>query len=76
MTDAVATDTFHGGVAKPRLDSKPSPVTAIVFFALLAAGVGYGLHGLTDDIKNAHEIIAFGVFALLGLALLPLFRAH
>ena len=69
MTDAVATDTFQG-VAKPRLDHQPKPVTAIIFCTLLALGLGYGLHGLVDDIQNAHEPIAFGVFALLGVALL------
>jgi PiT family inorganic phosphate transporter len=45
-------------------------VTTIVFCCLLAAGIGYGLHGLFDDIQNAHEIINIGVFALLGVALL------
>ena len=70
MTDAVAIDTDHPGGARPTLDHKPSPVTAIVFFALLACGAGYGLHGLLDDIANAHEALALGVFALLGLALL------
>ena len=69
MTDAVADHTgFQGG--KPSLDSKPKPIAAIVFLAFLAAGIGYGLHGLIDDIANVHEVIAFGVFALLGLALL------
>jgi PiT family inorganic phosphate transporter len=67
--DAVATETFHGP-AKPTLDQKPKPITAIVFFALLALGLGYGLHGLTDDIQSAHQPIAIAVFALLGLALL------
>jgi PiT family inorganic phosphate transporter len=70
MTDAVSTEAFHAGPARPRLDQKQGPMAGIVFLALLAAGVGYGLHGLLDDIQNAHEIIAFGVFALLGVALL------
>ena len=68
MTDATV-ETFEGA-AKPKLDSKPKPLTAIVFFVLLAGGLGYGLHGLIDDIKNVHEPVAFGVFALLGVALL------
>src|ERR1700749_4112347 len=42
----------------------------IVFFALLAAGIGYGVHGLVDDIQSVHETLAVGVFAFLGLALL------
>jgi PiT family inorganic phosphate transporter len=69
MTDVAAGHGFEGA-AKPKLDSTPKPVTAIVFCVLLALGLGYGLHGLVDDIQNAHEAVAFGVFALLGLALL------
>ncbi|HEY2071566.1 MAG TPA: anion permease [Rhizomicrobium sp.] len=56
--------------AKPKFDHKTGPVTVIVFFALLAAGVGYGVHGLLDDIQSVHEPLALGVFALLGVALL------
>jgi PiT family inorganic phosphate transporter len=66
---ATTVEPFEGN-AKPNLDKKPSPITAIVFVALLALGLGYGLHGLVGDIQNAHEPVAFGVFALLGLALL------
>jgi PiT family inorganic phosphate transporter len=58
------------GPARPRLDSKHGPVGAIAFAVVLAAGIGYGLHGLLDDIRSVNEPIAFGVFALLGLALL------
>jgi PiT family inorganic phosphate transporter len=65
----VQTEAYHGRGA-PKLDHKTSPVTAIVFFCLLAAGIGYGVHGLLDDIANVHEPLEFGVFALLGLALL------
>ncbi|HEY2836079.1 MAG TPA: anion permease, partial [Rhizomicrobium sp.] len=66
---AVQTEAYHGRGA-PRLDHKPSPIGAIVFFCVLAAGIGYGIHGLLDDIENVHEPLALGVFALLGLALL------
>src|ERR1700743_1801849 len=45
-------------------------MTAVVFFALLAAGIGYGVHGLVDDMQSVHETIAVAVFALLGVALL------
>jgi PiT family inorganic phosphate transporter len=69
MTDAVVTEGF-GGPAKPKLEQKPKPITAIVFFALLALGLGYGLHGLLDDIQSVHEPLALSVFALLALALL------
>jgi inorganic phosphate transporter, PiT family len=66
---AVSAEAYHGRGA-PHLDHKPSPVTAIGFFCLLALGIGYGLHGLLDDIQSVHEPIAIGVFLLLGLALL------
>ena len=66
---AVQTEAYHGRGA-PHLDHKTSPISAVVFFCLLAAGLGYGIHGLLDDIQNVHEPLAFGVFALLGLALL------
>jgi PiT family inorganic phosphate transporter len=70
MTDATANELMHAGPAKPRLDHKQHPITAIVFCAALALGLGYGLHGLIDDIQAVHEPVALGVFALLGLALL------
>ena len=66
---AVQTEAYHGRGA-PKLDHKTSPVGAIIFFCVLAAGIGYGIHGLLDDIENVHEPLALGVFALLGLALL------
>ncbi|MEI9932893.1 MAG: inorganic phosphate transporter, partial [Rhizomicrobium sp.] len=70
MTDIAASTHAYSGKGSPKLDHKTSPVTAIVFFALLAAGIGYGTHGLVDDMQSVHETLAFGVFALLGVALL------
>ena len=64
-----SSETFHRRGA-PALDQKTSPVTAIIFFLLLAAGLGYGAYGLLGDIQSAHETLALGVFALLGIALL------
>ena len=58
------------GAAKPQLNTRPSLLTSAVFLALLAAGLGYGVHGLLDDIQSVHEPLALGVFGLLGLALL------
>ncbi len=58
----------HG--ARPVLDHKTSSTTVIGFFIVLALGIGYGVHGLLDDINSVHEPLALGVFALLGLALL------
>jgi len=69
ITVDVSTEAYHGRGA-PHLDQKPRPVGAIVFFCLLAAGIGYGVKGLLDDTASVHEPLALGVFALLGLALL------
>src|SRR5215469_9557028 len=72
MTDItvdVKTEAYHGRGA-PHLDQKPNPIGAIVFFCLLAAGLGYGVKGLLDDTASVHEPLELGVFALLGLALL------
>src|SRR6201996_443992 len=72
MTDIavdVKTEAYHGRGAPP-LDQKSSPIGAIVFFSILAVGLGYGIKSLTDDIAMAHEPLEIGVFALLGLALL------
>jgi PiT family inorganic phosphate transporter len=72
MTDlAINTneEAYHGRGA-PKLDEKPNPWTKIIFLCLLAAGIGYGFKGILDDVSAAHEPLAFGVFALLGLALL------
>ena len=68
MTDITASPANFQG--KPKFDQKTGPLTAIVFFALLAAGIGYGVHGLVDDMQSVHETLAIGVFALLGVALL------
>ncbi|HEV2651440.1 MAG TPA: anion permease [Rhizomicrobium sp.] len=70
MTDiAASTEPYHGAGA-PKLNQKTGPVTVIIFIALLAAGLGYGIHGLLDDIASVKEPIALGVFGLLGIALL------
>ena len=70
MTDiAASTEPYHGRGA-PKLDHKTSGVTLVVFVAFLAAGVGYGVHGLLADMQSVHEALALGVFALLGVALL------
>src|ERR1700679_3675702 len=70
MADITATSEAYHGRGAPKLDNKNSPVAMIVFFVFLALGVGYGAHGLIDDIQSVHEPLELGVFALLGLALL------
>jgi PiT family inorganic phosphate transporter len=66
---ALGTEEYHGRGA-PHLNHKPSMVGAVIFFCVLAAGIGYGVHGLLDDIQSVHEPLALGVFGMLGLALL------
>ena len=56
MTDIAintSTEAYHGRGA-PKLDEKPNPWAAWIFIGLLRSGVGYGLHGLLDDI-NARQ---------------------
>ena len=68
--EAALNESSIKGAAKPKLDERPNPIGIIIFIALLALGIGYGVHGLLDDIRSVNEPIAVGVFALLGLALL------
>src|SRR6202012_920546 len=70
MVDIAESSHAYHGHGAPTLEQKSSPVTMIIFFVLLALGIGYGAHGLLDDIQSVHEPLEFGVFALLGLALL------
>jgi inorganic phosphate transporter, PiT family len=54
----------------PKLN-EPSPIAArVVFLGLLIAGVAYCAFGLRNDITDVGETVTFGVFALLGLALI------
>ena len=68
--DATATDAAPGTPARPNLAHGSGPMTLIVFLLLLAGGIGYGVHGLLDDLNKVGEPLALGAFALLGLALL------
>ncbi|MDR3511984.1 MAG: inorganic phosphate transporter [Caulobacteraceae bacterium] len=69
MTDvALSPDGLRPGA--PKLGQRPPIAARIVFVALLAAGLAYCVAGLRSDIVGAGETVAFGVFALLGLALL------
>ncbi|HSZ74167.1 MAG TPA: hypothetical protein VK779_05050, partial [Rhizomicrobium sp.] len=70
MTDVTASSTLMDHAHRPRMDARPPLATAIVFVLLLGIGIGYGAYGLISDIRSVHEALAFGVFGLLGLALL------
>ncbi len=66
----LAHDAIGAQGSRPKLDHKASSTGVIAFFVVLALGVGYGIHGLLDDINSVHEPLAIGVFASLGLALI------
>ena len=57
--------------AKPHLDQKSGPVTAIVFVLLLAAGLLFAGWSLIGDVQDAGAITtAWLPYLLLGVALL------
>ena len=56
---------------RPKLDHKPSPVTAIVFIGLLAAGLLFTAYSLVADVSSAGvRTTTYVPFILLGVALL------
>ena len=57
-------------VAAPALNNRPHIGGAIAFALALAAGLAFTAWQVTSDISGAGEAMAFGVFALLGVALL------
>ena len=67
---AISTAEAYHGKGAPNLHEKPKSWAAWIFFGVLLVGLGYGMKGLLDDINAVNEPIAFGVFILLGLALL------
>ncbi|HEX3944712.1 MAG TPA: anion permease, partial [Rhizomicrobium sp.] len=69
MASVAVAEPYHRPGA-PSFEHKTGPATVVVFAVLLAGGVGYGIHGLLDDIHSVHETLALGVFGLLGVALL------
>src|SRR5580698_7363000 len=58
-------------IGRPHLDAKPQAASIIVFVALLVLGIGFAVHGITQDMNAANTPpLAIGAFVLLGLALL------
>ncbi len=56
---------------RPHLEKKAHPAGAIVFLAVLVAGLGYAAYSIATDMSVAGEhSLAIGTFVLLGLALL------
>jgi PiT family inorganic phosphate transporter len=57
-------------IAAPALNNRPHVGGAIAFALALAAGLAFTAWQVTTDISGSGEPLAFGVFALLGVALL------
>jgi PiT family inorganic phosphate transporter len=58
-------------VARPRLDHRPSPLTAAIFLALLAGGVVFTAYSISRDLQSAGSVSTNWLpYALLGVALL------
>ncbi len=71
MSDVTADNVPVPGQSGPHLDKKHSPLGAIAFIVVLAAGLGYAAFSISQDIANVGEAnIATGAFVMLGIALL------
>ncbi len=56
---------------RPTLDHKPSAVTAVIFIALLVAGIGFSAYSLVHDVGDAHPVVTTWLpYLLLAIALL------
>ncbi len=61
----------HAHYHRPNMDAKPGLIGALLFGALLIAGLAFVAYGLSTDINDAGgEPVAVAAFVLLGLALL------
>src|SRR5450830_671563 len=61
----------HAGPSKPHLNSKPGPVTLIVFVGLMAAGLFFTAYSLFADVSEAGAMAPTMLpYLLLGVALL------
>lgn len=56
---------------RPLLDHKPSPVTALIFIALLVLGLFFGAYSLVMDVtESGNKAVTILPYVLLGIALL------
>jgi len=57
--------------SRPHLDHKPGPITAIIFFGMLAVGLLFTGYSLVSDITEAGgQVVTWLPYLLLGVALL------
>ena len=70
-TLAAATSAHAPADHRPRLDSKPSPVTVALFIVLLVGGALYTAMSLRGDVTHSGvQTTSYLPFLLLGIALL------
>jgi PiT family inorganic phosphate transporter len=69
MAEAIA-DHAGAEAAKPKLDGGTHVGGKIAFLLVLLAALGFAAWNILRDVGGAGEVMAGGVFALLGLALL------
>ena len=63
--------TPAGVSSRPKMDHKPGPLAAVIFFGLLAAGLLFSGYSLVSDISDAGtRVTTYLPFILLGVALL------
>jgi PiT family inorganic phosphate transporter len=69
VTD-IAMQPEGASAGAPDLSKRPPMATRAVFIIMLLAGIAYCAFGVRNDIVGVGETVAFGAFALLGLALI------
>jgi PiT family inorganic phosphate transporter len=70
MAEIAVGATSQSATAKPHLDGALSPVTAMVFLAVLAVGMLFTAYSLYSDVRTSGERVTTWVpFLLLGVAL-------
>jgi len=69
--DTITAALPTSSASRPHLDHKPGPITAVIFFGLLAIGLLFTGYSLVSDITDAGGQIATWLpYILLGVALL------
>ncbi|WP_122663813.1 inorganic phosphate transporter [Pseudomonas viridiflava] len=68
----LAPDAFEqGNASKPQLHRKPSTLTMVIFFAILATGLLFTAYSLKQDVDDMGTVVTtWTPFLLLGVALL------
>lgn len=71
MSDTTLPSGASPPVRGPNLHQKPHSALPVAFLVVLAAGLGYAVHGFVTDLQRVDQPpLATGAFLLLGLALL------